>query len=53
MNRRVMRAVRGWPRALLLTLAVTLTVTAPVGGAAAEPRPGVPPTASSPSASGR
>lgn len=44
-----MRAVRGWPRALLLTLAVTLTVAAPAGGAAAEPRPGVPPTASSPS----
>ncbi|MCX5589140.1 OmpL47-type beta-barrel domain-containing protein [Streptomyces erythrochromogenes] len=44
-----MRTVRGWPRALLLTLAVTLTVTAPADGAAAEPRPGVPPTASSPS----
>ncbi|RKT06193.1 IPT/TIG domain-containing protein [Streptomyces sp. 3211.6] len=44
-----MRAVRGWPRALLLTLAVTLTVTAPAGGAAAEPRPGIPPTAGSPS----
>lgn len=48
-NRRVMRAVRGWPRALLLTLAVTLTVAAPVGGAAAEPRPSAPSTASSPS----
>ncbi|MCI4078788.1 IPT/TIG domain-containing protein [Streptomyces sp. MMS21 TC-5] len=44
-----MRVVRGWPRALLLTLAVTLTVTAPAGGAAAEPRPGVPSTASGPS----
>ncbi|WP_405526323.1 IPT/TIG domain-containing protein [Streptomyces avidinii] len=44
-----MRAVRGWPRALLLTLAVTLTVAAPAGGAAAEPRPSAPPTASSPS----
>ncbi|MFJ9598226.1 OmpL47-type beta-barrel domain-containing protein [Streptomyces virginiae] len=49
MNRRVMRAVRGWPRALLLTLAVSLTVTVPAGGAAAEPRPGVPSTASGPS----
>ncbi|WP_327136242.1 IPT/TIG domain-containing protein (plasmid) [Streptomyces sp. NBC_01343] len=47
MNRRLMRAVRGWPRALLLTLAVTLTVAAPAGAAVAEPRPVVPPTAAS------
>ncbi|WP_445269635.1 IPT/TIG domain-containing protein [Streptomyces sp. DSM 41634] len=44
-NRRALRAARGWPRALVLALAVTLTVVAPAGGAAAEPRPGVPPTA--------
>ncbi|MFE6834810.1 IPT/TIG domain-containing protein [Streptomyces sp. NPDC057705] len=48
-NRRALRAARGWPRALVLALAVTLTVVAPAGGAAAEPRPGVPSTASGPS----
>ncbi|WP_412076005.1 OmpL47-type beta-barrel domain-containing protein [Streptomyces xanthophaeus] len=49
MNGRVLLAARGWPRALLLALAVTLTVVAPAAGAAAEPRPGVPPTAAGPS----
>ncbi|MGW5849931.1 OmpL47-type beta-barrel domain-containing protein [Streptomyces sp. NPDC055254] len=44
-NRAVLRAARGWPRALVLALAVALTAVAPAGGAAAEPRPGVPPAA--------
>ncbi|MFF3861276.1 OmpL47-type beta-barrel domain-containing protein [Streptomyces sp. NPDC002209] len=52
MNRRVMRAARGWPRALLLALTVTLTAAAPAGAALAEPRPSTPPSAGVPSPSG-
>lgn len=47
-----MRAARGWPRALLLALAVTLTAAAPTAAAPAEPRPSAPPSAGVPSPSG-
>jgi hypothetical protein len=49
LKRRAGRAVRGWPRALFLTLAVTLTVAAPIAGAAAEPQPGISSATGSPS----
>ncbi|MFF1336523.1 IPT/TIG domain-containing protein [Streptomyces sp. NPDC058290] len=52
MNRHLMRAARGWPRALLLALAVTLTAAAPTAAAPAEPRPSAPPSAGVPSPSG-
>lgn len=48
MNRRVTSAVLGRPRALVLALTLALTVAAPVGAVSAEPRPGVPATASPP-----
>ncbi|MCF3183653.1 IPT/TIG domain-containing protein [Streptomyces polychromogenes] len=53
MNRRMMRAARGRPRALLLALTVALAVAAPAAAAApAETRPSAPPSAGSPSPSG-
>ncbi|MEU5066104.1 hypothetical protein AB0G95_18970 [Streptomyces virginiae] len=45
MNRRAPGAARSRPRALVLALVLALAAAAPAAGVAAEPRPGVPPTA--------
>ncbi|MCJ1678464.1 hypothetical protein MTF65_14120 [Streptomyces sp. APSN-46.1] len=44
-----MRAAREWSRTAVVALTATLTIAASAAGATAEPQPGVPPTASSPS----